>query len=237
MIIEIWSDIACPWCYIGKVRFERALDAYEEKDAVSVKWRSFELAPQAPRVSPGTTTEHLMAKYGRSREQIREMMANVTAVAAQEGLAYRLEEAVAANTFDAHRLIHFADAAGVGHAMTTLLMQAYQCDAADVSDHATLVRYAQACGLDATEVQRMLAGDEFADAVRADQARGRRLGVQGVPFFVIDETHGVSGAQPTEFFLGALRELGPKPRPISMLGGAETADGVCTDDGCEVPQA
>lgn len=242
MLIEIWSDIACPWCYIGKVRFEAALERYEHRDAVQVRWRSFELAPAAPKVDPPSTSEHLMAKYGRSREQVAEMMARVTEVAAAEGLDYRLGDAVAANTFDAHRLVLLAaalDPADGGRAMMTRLMRAYQCEGADVSDSATLVRLGAECGLDDGRVTRMLASTDHADAVRADERRAKSLGVDGVPFFVIDEAHGVSGAQPSEFFLEALRQLGPKGGPVTLLTGTAATDAAaaCTDDGCEVPQA
>lgn len=240
MLIEIWSDIACPWCYVGKVRFEAALAAYEHRDSVEIRWRSFELAPDAPRTDPEPSVAHLMAKYGRSREQVGEMLARVTEVAAGEGLDYHLDRAFAANTFDAHRLIHLAasyDPADGGHAVMTRLMRAQQCEGADVSDPDTLVRLAVGCGLDEGAVRSMLAGDDFADAVRADERRARTLGADGVPFFVIDETHGVSGAQPTEFFLSALRQLGPKERQVTMLAAAGADGAVCTDDGCEVPQA
>ncbi len=238
MVIEIWSDIACPWCYIGKTRFEAALQQYEHKDAVQVVWRSYELQPNGPKTNPKTTVENLMEKYGRSHAEVMEMMANVTEVAAGEGLEYHLDKALAANTFDAHRLIHLASERGLGHAAMTRFMQAYQSEGENLADEATLVRLAIEAGLEEQDVRRVLGSDEYAAAVRADEQRARSVGVNGVPFFVIDEAHGISGAQPTEFFLEALRQLGPKTQPVTLLQPVGvSADGSCTDDGCEVPSA
>lgn len=235
MLVEIWSDIACPWCHIGKARFEAALAEYEHKDSVEVVWRSYELQPDAPRTNPGTTTEALKAKYGRSAAQVAEMLAQVTEAAAGEGLEYHLDRAVAANTFDAHRLVHLAGKHGLGHQVMTRLMRAYQSDGLNVADHDTLARLAAEAGLAEDDVRGLLRSDDYAAEVRADQRRGRAFGVTGVPFFVFDELHGASGAQPKEFFLAALRQLGPRSKPVTMLGA--TAEGVCDDDGCVAPQA
>lgn len=210
MKIEIWSDIACPWCYVGKVRFEKALDAYEHADEVDVVWRSFQLQPDAPRANPGLTAAHLAEKYGVGLAQAHEMMARVTAVAAEEGLEFHLERALAANTFDAHRLVHLAATHGdLAKGVMMRLMHAYQSEGANVADHETLVGLAAEVGLDEAAARQALAGEAHAEDVRADFARGRAFGVSGVPFFVIDEKHGISGAQPTELFLRALRQLGP----------------------------
>lgn len=210
MKIEIWSDIACPWCYIGKARFEKALADYEHADEVEVSWRSFQLQPDAPRENPVLTAAHLAEKYGVGLSQAHEMMARASEVAAEEGLEFHLDKALAANTFDAHRLVHFAEGLGHGKAMMTRLMQAYQSEGANVADHQTLLGMAEEVGLDRDPAARMLAGDEFTAEVLADFERGRAFGVSGVPFFVIDERHGISGAQPTELFLRALRQLGPQ---------------------------
>lgn len=210
MKIEIWSDIACPWCYIGKARFEKALADYEHADEVEVSWRSFQLQPDAPRENPVLTAAHLAEKYGVGLSQAHEMMARASEVAAEEGLEFHLDKALAANTFDAHRLVHFAESRGHGKAMMARLMQAYQSEGANVADHQTLLGMAEEVGLDRDPAARMLAGDEFTAEVLADFERGRAFGVSGVPFFVIDERHGISGAQPTELFLRALRQLGPQ---------------------------
>jgi len=237
MRIEIWSDIACPWCYIGKTRFEAALAEYEHKDSVEVVWRSYELQAGAPKREPVPTVTHLMAKYGRSQGEVLEMLARVTEEAAKEGLEYHLDKAVSASTFDAHRLIHFAIDRGLGHEAMTRLMQAYQGDGADVSDPETLVRLGVEVGLDGGEIRELLAGDEYGAEVLADERRAQSLGVSGVPFFVIDELHGISGAQPSEYFLSALRQLGPQVKPVVMLDSVGAAAGACTDDACELPQS
>lgn len=236
MKIEIWSDIACPWCYIGKVRFEKALAQYEHKDDVNVVWRSFQLQPDAPKVNPPATVEHLMQRYGRTHEQVQDMLRNVTEVAAGEGLEYQLEEAVAANTLDAHRLTKLGEAKGVGKAVMERVMQAYQSEGANVADEDTLVRLGTEAGLNEADVRAMLASDDFVDEFHADLDRGRAFGVSGVPFFVIDEQHGVSGAQPTEFFLSALQQLGPQRPKLNMVGAAAD-DAACGPDGCEIPTA
>ncbi len=236
MKIEIWSDIACPWCYIGKVRFEKALDMYEHASDVEVVWRSYQLQPDAPRENAPTTVEHLIEKYGRSREQTLEMMQNVTNVAAEEGIEYHLDRAVASNTFDAHRLAKLGEAKGVGDAVMVRLMQAYQSEGANVADPETLVRLGTEAGLEEADVRELLAGDAYAAEFHADQERARYFGVSGVPFFVIDEEHGVSGAQPTDFFLAALRQLGPQKPKLKAVAGADGDAMACDDDGCAVPQ-
>lgn len=239
MKIEIWSDIACPWCYIGKVRFENALAQYEHADEVQVVWRSYQLQPNAPKENAPSTVEHLMQNYGRPRDAVLEMMRNVTEVAAGEGIEYHLDRAVASNTVDAHRLTKLGEAKGVGKAVMERVMQAYQSEGANVADAETLVRLGVEAGLSEADVRAMLAGDDFLDEFHADQQRGRAFGVSGVPFFVIDEEHGVSGAQPTEFFLSALQQLGPQKPKLKMVGSAsgDAADAACGPDGCEVPAA
>lgn len=214
MKVEIWSDVACPWCYIGKVRFEKALAAYESADEVEVVWRSFQLQPDAPRKNPVLTVNHLAEKYGVGLKQANEMMGRVTEMAAGEGLEFHLDKALAASTFDAQRLVHFAKHDAGTEPATALmnrLMQAYQSEGANVADHETLLKLAVEVGLDGAESARVLASDEHADDVRADLERGHNFGISGVPFFVIDEKHGISGAQPTELFLRALQQLGPQP--------------------------
>lgn len=234
MKIEIWSDIACPWCYIGKVRFERALADYPHAADVQVEWRAYQLQPDAPTEGAPTTVQYMMSKYGHTEEQVLEMLRSVTEVAAQEGLEYQLQRTVAANTLDGHRLSKLGQARGVGDAVMVRLMQAYQGEGQDIADPETLVRLGVQAGLDEAEVRRLLAGTDYLDDVRADQLRARQLGISGVPFFVIDQQHGISGAQPTEVFAQALQQLGPQQPKLAMLGGADAA--ACDDDGCEVPQ-
>ena len=223
MKVEIFSDIACPWCYIGKTRFEEALARYEHADAVEVVWRSFQLDPNAPTTDPGTTVAHLAHKYGVSEDRALAMMDNATQAAADAGLEFHLDKALSANTFDAHRVAHLAVAKGVGRAVMERLMRAYQSDGANVADHETLVALAVDGGLEEADVRDALASGAYSDAVEADFSRASAYGVTGVPFFVFDETHGASGAQPAEFFLSALRQLGPQdgqPDPLDAQDGA-----------------
>jgi predicted DsbA family dithiol-disulfide isomerase len=196
--VEIWSDIACPWCYIGKRRFEAALASFPHRDEVTVTWRSFELDPGAPAERPGDRAEHLASKYGSSVEQARAMEARVTETAAGDGLEYRLDIARAGNTFDAHRLVHLGAAHGVQDAVKERLMRAYFTEGELMSDHATLVRLGTEAGLPADEVAEMLSGDRFAAEVREDEQTASRLGISGVPFFVVDRALGASGAHPPE---------------------------------------
>jgi predicted DsbA family dithiol-disulfide isomerase len=210
MKIEIWSDLICPWCYIGKRRLEAALEQLEGRQRVQVIWRSFELDPHAPRRYPGTQIERLAQKYGVSRPEAAAMIARVTAVAADEGLHYRLEQAQPGNTFDAHRLVHFAGTRGLGPALMERLMQAYFTAALPIGDPEALVRVAADGGLDPDATRAVLAGDAHAAEVRADEQRAARLNVRSVPHFLFDERHAVSGAQPLEALLAALQQTGER---------------------------
>jgi predicted DsbA family dithiol-disulfide isomerase len=207
MHVEIWSDIACPWCYIGKRRFETALAAFEHRDEVTVTWRSFELDPDAPAERGGDRAEHLASKYGVSADEARAMERRITGVAAGEGLAYRLDIARGGRTFDAHRVVHLGAAHGVQDAVKERLMRAYFEEGELMSHHPTLVRLAAEAGLPEQEVREMLAGDRFAAEVRDDERTAAALGIRGVPFFVVDRALGASGAHPPEV-LGRLLEQG-----------------------------
>jgi predicted DsbA family dithiol-disulfide isomerase len=200
MQVEIWSDVVCPFCYVGKRRFEAALAAFPHRDAVDVTWRSFELDADAPRTQPGSLVDLLAAKYRIPREGAAEMHAHVTALAAAEGLSFRLDDARSGNTLDAHRLIHHAAAHGHQDAAKERLLRAYFSEGRAIGERATLIDLAADLGLDADEVRTMLASTAFVDAVRADEEDAARLGVRGVPFFVVDRAYGVSGAQPVEVF-------------------------------------
>ena len=201
MNIEVWSDIVCPWCYIGKRRLEAAIEKFERRDAVRVTWRSYQLDPNAPKVSTQTTREMLASKYGVSLEKADGMQARVTGVAAEEGLEYRLDDTLHFNTFDAHRLIHFAKSKGLQDEMKERLMKAHFTEGRSPADTETLVSLAQEIGLDGTESRAVIEGDAYAEAVRADAELAREYGIQGVPFFVIAGKYGVSGAQPSDSLL------------------------------------
>ena len=206
MRIEIWSDILCPWCYIGKRRLESALERFERRDAVDVVWRSFQLDPSAPRDSRETTRDMLARKYGVSPEQADAMQERVTRVAAEEGLRYRLEGTHVENSFDAHRLLHLAREHGLQDDLKERLFAANFSRGERIGDPATLLRLAGEAGLDAEEARATLASGRFADAVRADRAEAEALGIRGVPFFVFDRRLGVSGAQPADVLLQTLQE-------------------------------
>jgi predicted DsbA family dithiol-disulfide isomerase len=197
--VEIWSDVVCPWCYIGKRRFEAAVERFDGE--VEVVWRSFQLDPEAPAVREHTATEHLAAKYGMSVEQAEASHAQMTELAAHEGLEYHFERARGGNSFDAHRLLHLAAAHGLQDAAGERLMRAYFTEGVAIGDREALIALAAEIGLDAREA---LEGDDYADAVREDELLARRIGIQGVPFFVLNRRYGVSGAQPADVLVQAL---------------------------------
>jgi predicted DsbA family dithiol-disulfide isomerase len=226
--VEIWSDIACPWCYVGKRRFEAALAAFEHAGDVQVTWRSFELDPDAPAERAVSGAEHLAEKYGTSLEQAQAMNDRMTEVAATEGLEFHFERARGGSTFDAHRLVHLAAEHGKQDAMKERLMRAYLTEGELMSDAAALARLAADVGLPAAEVAELLAGDRFADAVRGDERTGAALGIRGVPFFVVDRQFGASGAQPPEA-LGELLRHAWEARP--KIEVVTTGDS-CGIDGC-----
>ena len=204
MQVEIFSDVVCPWCYIGKRRFEAALHRFAHADDVTITYRSFPLDPSAPARSTESVEQHLATKYGRTIEQAREMNQRVTDLAAGVGLEFHLEKAQRANTFDAHRLLHLAATRERQAELAERLLDAYFTEGALVSEHAELTELAVAAGLDRAEAAAVLASDDFAEEVRADVALAGQFGVTGVPFFVFDRTYGVSGAQETAVFSDVL---------------------------------
>jgi predicted DsbA family dithiol-disulfide isomerase len=205
MHLEVWSDIACPWCYIGKRRLERALAEFEHAEAVRVTWRSFELDPGAPDERPGELAALLARKYGIPLEQAREAQRSLTAVAAEEGLQFRLEVARSGSTFDGHRLVHLAAEHGAGDALKERLLQAYFTEGRLVSEPQTLRAAAADVGLPEGEVEALLSGERFAQEVRDDERAASELGIASVPTFIVDRSVGVTGAQPPELLLEMLR--------------------------------
>ncbi|WP_338876706.1 DsbA family oxidoreductase [Spirosoma sp. SC4-14] len=204
MDVEIWSDVMCPFCYIGKRKFEQALSQFPHNEQINVVWKSFQLNP-AMKTDPGKNiNEYLAEVKGWSVEQARQMNDRVTAMAQEVGLAYDFDRAIVANSFDAHRLIQLAKTKGLGDAAEERLFRAYFTEGRNTADHATLLELGTAIGLDATEVQTVLAGDAFADDVNRDIYEAQQVGARGVPFFVLNRRYAVSGAQAPETFLGAL---------------------------------
>ena len=198
MHVEIWSDIACPWCYVGKRRFETALASFDHRDEVSVTWRSFELDPSAPRTRAGDGADHLARKYGTSREQALAMHANMTAVGAAEGLELRFDIARGGNTFDAHRLVHLATAHDLQDQMQERLFRAYLGEGVAIGEAASLEPLAIEVGLPAEEVRDVLLTERYAEDVRHDEREAAELGITAVPFFAVDRAIGVAGAHPPE---------------------------------------
>ncbi|MGZ3663653.1 MAG: DsbA family oxidoreductase [Ktedonobacterales bacterium] len=235
MKIEIWSDVACPWCYIGKRRFEAAFAQFPHRDEVEVVWRSFQLDPHAPRHSEKSVTDILAAKYGVSRAQAAAMNERVSGLAAQEGLEYHMDEMRYANTFDAHRLIHLAAAHGKQQEAEERFFKAYFTEGKDLGDAETLVQLATEIGVDGDEARAVLAGDTYADAVRADVQRAAEFGIQGVPFFAIDETYGISGAQPSDLFGEVLERAWSDAHPrLQMVSASQDDAGTCDDESCAI---
>jgi predicted DsbA family dithiol-disulfide isomerase len=227
MDIEIWSDIACPWCYVGKRRFEAALREFPHADEVTVIWRSFELDPDAPAERDGDGAAHLARKYGMSVEQARASQDQLAATAAGDGIEMDFARQRMGNTFDGHRLIHLAGEHGLQDEMKERLLHAYFSEGALVSDHDTLAALAAEIGLDADEVRTTLQSDRFADAVRGDEQDAARLGISAVPTFVVDRALGASGAHPPAELLALLDQGWERQVPSIVVGGE-----ACGPDGC-----
>ena len=239
MRVEIWSDVVCPWCYLGKRRLEAALAGFAHREEVEIVYRSFELDPSAPHHGHERTLTTLARKYGRPESEMRQTMQQLIDTAAAEGLEFRLFDNVHTNTIDAHRLLHLALSVG-GPTLQGRLKEeylaAYFTRAEDIGDHAVLAAGARAVGLDADRVAEVLAGTEFAEEVQADIAQARAYGVTGVPFFVVDGRYGISGAQPAEVFEQAIAKAWTERRPAVQMVGDPGADegAVCGPDGCAV---
>jgi predicted DsbA family dithiol-disulfide isomerase len=227
MQVEIWSDVVCPWCFIGKRRFEDALARFPHADDVEVRWRSFELDPSAPFSHGVDNAVRLANKYGVSREQAEAMLERMTRVADDEGLAFRLDIARSGRTFDAHRLLHLAAEHGRQDALKEALLSAYQEKGEHIGDPDVLTKVALEVGLEEDEVREVLAGDRYADDVRRDEREAHEIGVQGVPFFVFDRRFAVSGAQASDVLLEVLERAWADRQPVEIIAGDS-----CDIDGC-----
>ena len=238
LAVEVWSDIACPWCFIGKRRLTAALAAFPHPDLVDVRWRAYELSPDAPH-GPGVPELDALARHkGLPVDRVRQMFAQVTAVAAGDGLVYDFDRTLSINTFDLHRLVHVAREIG-GDALAGRLVETFFSahfeHGADLGDPGTIVELARTAGLgssglDDQGVRDVLAGDRGAAAVRDDEAQARAIGVNGVPFVVVNRRIAVSGAQPAGVFTELLEAAWAQANPTLQLLGDD--DAACVDDSC-----
>jgi predicted DsbA family dithiol-disulfide isomerase len=234
--VDIWSDIACPWCYIGKRRFEAALAEFPQRDQVDVVWHSFELDPSAALVNPMNARDNLAAKYGETSEGAQKMIDHMTSMAASEGLDFRFGMLKLTNTFQGHQVIHLAAEHGVQDAMKERLLKAYLSEGENLGDVDTLVRLAEDVGLDGGEVRAALERQTYAQAVRNDEAQAQAYEISGVPFFVFNDKYGVSGAQSPEVFLNALDQVWQEQRPLQLIQSTGNDAEGCEDGSCTVPQ-
>lgn len=230
MRIEVWSDIACPWCYIGKKKLDNALKQFEGRDDVEVIWHSYLLDPDAPPSYGLSMPELLARKYDMTIEEGRAATAKSTAAAKAEGLTYNMDIAKPGNTLDAHRLVHFAKKFGKGDAMKTRLWEAYFTKGEEVGDRETLVRLGKEVGLDEAEVRNMLNSDDFTAEVRAEDAEAEKIGVDLVPFFLIDGQHSISGVVSADDLLKAMRNPDQNARPQPKRAGKPG----CDENGCSI---
>jgi predicted DsbA family dithiol-disulfide isomerase len=236
--IEIWSDIVCPFCYIGKRHLERALEKFEHRGQVELEWKSFELDPHAERNPGGSLNERLAQKYGQTVQWAQQMHAQMTEQAKSVGLEYRFDQAVPTNTLDAHRLIHLASQHGLQDQAEERLFQAYYSRGEHVGDLEQLTQIGIELGLPEPEVKQALQSDAFASEVRQDEQEAQELGIQAVPFFLLNRRYAVSGAQPVEVFQRALQKAWEdRIEPISPgkgdEGGERDEGSMCGPQGCE----
>lgn len=235
MKIDVWSDFVCPFCYIGKRHLEKALAAFPHKDQVEVEFKSYELDPNAPIKSEKSIYEELASKYGQSIEKAREMCANIAHQASNVGLTYHFDTMIPTNTFDAHRLTKFAKTENKDLELTEALLYAFFTKSEHIGDREVLANIAAEVGLDRAKALSHLNDDRaYANEVRADQETAKALGVQGVPFFVLNNKYAISGAQPIETFLAALEKVWeeqqskPELKPLSTSSGES-----CSGDRCD----
>lgn len=232
--IQIWSDVMCPFCYIGKRKIEEALSLFENKEAVVIEWKSFQLDPNFVATPNESIVDHLAEKYRRDTDWAQSMIDNMTINAKNSGLDFHFEKAILANSRNAHRLLHLAKKHQLSNEVKELLFKAYLTDGLNVNDWKTLQEIGQKVGLPMEEINQLIDTDSYINEVRQDQQEAQALGVTGVPFFVFDNKYAVSGAQPTEIFLKTLEkawEEGEFIAPIETDILSETNS--CTIEGCD----
>jgi predicted DsbA family dithiol-disulfide isomerase len=232
--VQIWSDIMCPYCYIGKRRIEGALEQFEHKEAVEIEWKSFKLDANFVASADDNLTEHLAEKYRKDKKWAQEMMDNMTQNAKNSGLDFHFEKAIMANSFNAHRLLHLAKKQKLSNELEELLFKAYLTDGKNVNDLNTLAELGLEVGLEAEEIKQVLHSDAFANDVKEDIKEANSIGVQGVPFFVFDTKYAISGAQPATAFLQTLEKVweeGKFESKVTLLN--TTTENSCDINGCD----
>jgi predicted DsbA family dithiol-disulfide isomerase len=230
MKVEVWSDIICPFCYIGKRKFEQALHQFAHQSEVEVVWRSYQLDPSTPAFSTQSVAADLARKKGMSLSETKQMMQHVTDMASEVGLVYDFDKAVVANTFTAHRLTHLAAKHGLQDASEERLFTAYFTEGKNINDLETLVQLGVEIGLDAEEVRSVLVSDAYTKEVQQDIYEAQQVGVRGVPFFVFDNKYAVSGAQSSEVFTNVLQKVWSEQPALQVLnfeGSSCDTEGNC----------
>ena len=233
MKIELWSDFGCPFCYIGKVRFENALNKFEHKDHVEVVYKAYQLNPNAPKVMTEGVAESFAKGHRVTVEQAKQKFKMFVNNAKTVGLEYDYVNIQLTNTFDAHRLAKWANQFGLEHTLTSRLMKAYFIDGLNLANHYTLLDLAKEVGLDTNKAKKVLSSNQYEDQVNTEIMEGRQVGVQGVPFFVLNRKYAISGAQQEDYFLAALNQLWEETNPIKTFDGANDGH-VCNDEGCSI---
>jgi len=233
MKIELWSDFACPFCYIGKKRFEQALEKFPHKDQVEVVYKSYQLNPNAPKVMKGNPVESFAKGHRMSEDTAKQRFTMFKEQAKTVGLTYDYDNIQMTNSFDAHRLAKWANQFGKEQLLTDRLMKAYFTDGLNIADIDTLVAIAKELGLNESAALKVLQSKEYGNQVLDEINEGRQIGVQGVPFFVLDRKYGISGAQPVEHFTQALEQLYQESNPLEDISGA-TEGATCNDESCTI---
>jgi protein disulfide-isomerase len=234
MKVEIWSDVMCPFCYIGKRNFETALEQFEDKNHIEVIWKSYQLDPSIPQVASESYQDYLIKNKGMSAEQVNGMLENVTQSAKQVGLEYNFDNAQMVNSLNAHKFIQFAKTKGLGDEAEERLFLAFFTEGKNIADQSTLIDFGKEIGLDAKEVENVFSDEKYTGLVNQDIQEAKQIGVQGVPFFVLDRKYAVSGAQPSQTFLESLeksfgewRKLNPETKLKVTQGQSCTPESSC----------
>lgn len=232
MKVEIWSDVVCPWCYIGKRRFEAALAQFPDAGQIEIQWKSFQLDPTTPANSSIKTKPYLAKKYGITEEKVEAMTENVTQVAAEEGLEFNLGDSITVNTFKAHRFIHFSESQGKQSEAKERLLHAYFTENLDVDNDEVLMGIGVNLGLNPQQISKVLSETTYSEAVKKDFSEAQALGITGVPFFAFDRKYGVSGAQSSAVFLQYIEKAFSEWKEKNKVTKLEVLEGqVCKPDG------